>query len=103
VRSGGIFGAGWLTKCPTTTTIDANRIFDAMVYIDYIGYKKSRQLCLLWNEDTLLDGEVISYSCMPKMCRVHKHYIRLLKRDEKGAIIYERHINEAAIQQIEYS
>ena len=52
---------------------------------------------------TLLDGEVISYSCMPQMCRVHKHYIRLLKRDENGAIIYERHINEAAIQQIEYS
>ena len=51
---------------------------------------------------TLSDGEIITYSCSPKMCRVHKHYIRLLKRDEKGKIVYEKHINEAAIVQIEY-
>jgi len=52
---------------------------------------------------TLVDGEVIKYSCSPQMCRVHKNYLRLLKRDEKGTIIYERHINEASIKQIEYS
>jgi len=51
---------------------------------------------------TLLDGEVIQYSCSPQMCRVHKNYIRLLKRDDEGIIIYERHINEASIKQIEY-
>jgi len=51
---------------------------------------------------TLLDGEIIQYSCSPQMCRVHKNYIRLLKRDDKGKITYERHINEAAIKQIEY-
>ena len=51
---------------------------------------------------TLTDGEVITYSCSPKMYRVHKHYIRLLRRDEKGKITYERHINEASVQQIEY-
>jgi len=51
---------------------------------------------------TLLDGEVIQYSCSPQMCRVHKNYIRLLKRDDKGTIIYERHINEASVKQIEY-
>ena len=52
---------------------------------------------------TLLDGEIIQYSCSPQMCRVHKSYIRLLKRDSDNVIIYERHINEAAIKQIEYS
>ena len=52
---------------------------------------------------TLLDGEVIQHSCRPQMCRVHKHYVRLLKRNEEGVIMYERHINEAAIKQIEYS
>ena len=52
---------------------------------------------------TLVDGEVIKYSCSPQMCRVHKNYLRLLKRDEKGTIVYERHINEASIKQIEYS
>jgi len=51
---------------------------------------------------TLLDGEVVQYSCSPQMYRVHKHYIRLLKRDDKGTIIYERHINEASVKQIEY-
>jgi len=51
---------------------------------------------------TLLDGEVITYSCSPEMCRIHKHYIRLLKRDEKKKIIYERHINEDSVKQIEY-
>jgi len=52
---------------------------------------------------TLNDGETIRYSCSPQMCRVHKHYLRLLKRDEKGTITHERHINESAIKQIEYS
>jgi len=52
---------------------------------------------------TLVDGEVIEYSCSPQMCRVHKNYIRLLRRDEKGAIVYERHINEGSVKQIEYS
>ncbi|MCL2368202.1 MAG: hypothetical protein FWC72_04325 [Oscillospiraceae bacterium] len=52
---------------------------------------------------TLVDGEVIQYSCSPQMCRVHKNYLRLLKRDDKGVIIYERHINEGSIKQIEYS
>jgi len=51
---------------------------------------------------SMSDGEVIHYSCAPKMCRVHKNYIRLLKRDENGGIIYERHINEGSIVQIEY-
>ena len=51
---------------------------------------------------TMTDGEVFRYSCAPKMCRVHKNYIRLLSRDEKGKIIYERHINEGSIRQIEY-
>jgi len=51
---------------------------------------------------TLTDGEIIQYSCSPQMCRVHKNYLRLLKRDENGVIIYERHINEASIKQIEY-
>ena len=52
---------------------------------------------------TLNDGEIIQYSCSPQMCRVHKHYVRLIKRDEKGIVTYERHINEASIKQIEYS
>jgi len=52
---------------------------------------------------TLTDGEVIEYSCSPKMCRVHKHYLRLITRDEKGAIVKERHINEGSIKVIEYS
>ena len=52
---------------------------------------------------TLLDGEVIIHSCSPQMCRVHKHYIRLLERDNKGVIIYERHVHEAAVKQIEYT
>ena len=51
---------------------------------------------------TLSDGEIIQYCCAPKMCRVHKNYVRLLKRNEKGIIIYERHINEGSIKQIEY-
>ena len=51
---------------------------------------------------TMSDGEIIQCSCAPKMCRVHKNYVRLLKRDENGSIIYERHINEASIRQIEY-
>ena len=51
---------------------------------------------------TMLDGEVIKYGCSPQMCRVHKNYIRLIKRDESGKIIYERHINEGSIRQIEY-
>jgi len=51
---------------------------------------------------TLNDGEVILYTCNPQMCRVHKNYLRLLKRDDKGVITYERHINELVIKQIEY-
>ena len=51
---------------------------------------------------TLNDGEVIHYNCSPQMCRVHKNYLRLLQRDDKGVIIYERHINELVIKQIEY-
>jgi hypothetical protein len=51
---------------------------------------------------TLVDGEVIQYNCSPQMCRVHKNYLRLIKRDEKGVIIYERHIHEMKIKQIEY-
>jgi len=52
---------------------------------------------------TLLDGEVIRHSCRPQMCRVHRNYVRLIERDEKGATNGERHINEVAIKQIEYS
>jgi hypothetical protein len=51
---------------------------------------------------TLVDGEIINYSCAPQMCRVHKNYLRLIKRDENDVIIYERHINESSIKQIEY-
>jgi len=51
---------------------------------------------------TLLDGEVVSHSCSPKMCRIHRNYIRLITRDEERTIISERHINEVAIKQIEY-
>jgi len=51
---------------------------------------------------TLNDGEVILYTCNPQMCRVHKNYLRLIKRDDKGVITYERHINELVIKQIEY-
>jgi len=51
---------------------------------------------------TLVDGEIVQYSCSPQMCRVHKNYIRLIERNEKGIITRERHINEASIKQIEY-
>ncbi|MCL2427121.1 MAG: hypothetical protein FWD05_12395 [Oscillospiraceae bacterium] len=51
---------------------------------------------------TLLDGEVIHHSCSPKMCRIHRNYIRLITRGEGQTIIGERHINEVAIKQIEY-
>ena len=51
---------------------------------------------------TLNDGEVIKYNCSPQMCRVHKNYVRLIKRDDKNVVIYERHINEISIKQIEY-
>ena len=54
-------------------------------------------------EITLVDGEVIHHNCSPQMCRVHKHYLRLIERGEKGVILSERHINEASIKQIEYS
>ena len=51
---------------------------------------------------TLIDGEVINYSCRPQMCRIHRNYIRLLKRDDNGKTVYERHINERVVKQIEY-
>ena len=51
---------------------------------------------------TMTNGEVFRCSCAPKLCRVHKNYIRLLSRNESGTIIYERHINEGSIRQIEY-
>jgi len=51
---------------------------------------------------TLLDGEVISHSCSPQMCRIHRNYIRLITRGEERTIISERHISEVAIKQIEY-
>jgi len=51
---------------------------------------------------TLLDGEVISHSCSPQMCRIHRNYIRLITRGEGRTVISERHINEVAIKQIEY-
>jgi hypothetical protein len=52
---------------------------------------------------TMLDGEVFNFDCSPKVCRVYRNYIRILKRDEKGAVVQELQINEAAIRQIEYS
>ena len=52
---------------------------------------------------TMLDGQVHSFDCSPKVCRVYRNYIRIRKRDENGVVIQELQINEVAIKQIEYS
>jgi len=52
---------------------------------------------------TMLDGQVYDFDCSPKVCRVYKNYIRIRKRDENNIVVQELQINEAAIQQIEYS
>ena len=51
---------------------------------------------------TMLDGEVHRFDCSPKVCRVYRNYIRILKRDENNVVIQELQINEVAIKQIEY-
>jgi len=51
---------------------------------------------------TMLSGEVHHFDCSPKVCRVFKSYIRILKRDENNVVIQELQINEIAIKQIEY-
>jgi len=51
---------------------------------------------------TLLDGEIVTCDCNPRMYRVHRNYIRLLTRDARGVVVHERQINEIAIKQIEY-
>ena len=51
---------------------------------------------------TMLDGEVFSFDCGPKVCRVYRNYIRILKRDDTGTVVQELQINEVAIRQIEY-
>ena len=51
---------------------------------------------------TLVDGEIVYHNCSPQMCRVHKHYLRLIERGEDGSILSERHINETSIKEIEY-
>ena len=51
---------------------------------------------------TMLDGEVYHFDCSPKVCRVYRNYIRILKRDENNVVIQELQINEVAIKQIEY-
>jgi len=90
-----------------------NLFRQVMEYLNWIGtiWWFALMVSLVWRtanyiflemKITLEDGEVIQYSCSPQMCRVHKHYVRLIERDEKGVIIYERHINESSIKQIEY-
>jgi hypothetical protein len=84
-----------------------------IVYVSGIGsiYWFFLIVTLIWKSSkyvysemkiTLLDGEQIQHNCSPQMCRIHRNYVRLLKRDDKGKIVYERHINEVAIKQIEY-
>jgi len=51
---------------------------------------------------TMLDGEVIQYDCSPKVCRVHRNYIRIMKRDENDVVVQELQIYEVAIKQVEY-
>ena len=51
---------------------------------------------------TMLDGVTIHYDCSPSVCRVHRNYIRILKRDENGIVVQELQIYEAAIKHIEY-
>ena len=90
-----------------------NLFTQIMEYLNWIGtiWWFALMVSLVWRtakyvfsemKITMEDGEVIEYSCSPQMCRVHKHYVRLIERDEKGVIIYERHINESSIKQIEY-
>jgi len=52
---------------------------------------------------TMMDGEIYYFDCSPKVCRVYRNYIRILKRDERDIVIQEMQINEIAIKQIEYS
>ena len=51
---------------------------------------------------TMLDGEILHFDCSPKVCRVYRNYIRIMKRDENDVVIQELQINEVAIKQIEY-
>ncbi|MCL2571975.1 MAG: hypothetical protein FWE11_06190 [Defluviitaleaceae bacterium] len=51
---------------------------------------------------TMMDGEIFYFDCSPKVCRVYKNYIRIMKRDENDVVIQELQINEIAIKQIEY-
>ena len=51
---------------------------------------------------TMMDGEILHFDCSPKVCRVYRSYIRILKRDENDVVIKELQINETAIKQIEY-
>jgi len=52
---------------------------------------------------TMLDGEIFYFDCSPKVCRVYRNYIRILKRDENDVVIQELQINEVAVKQIEYT
>jgi len=51
---------------------------------------------------TMMDGEVLYFDCSPRVCRVYRNYIRILKRDENDVVIRELQINEIAIKQVEY-
>ena len=52
---------------------------------------------------TMIDGEILYFDCSPKVCRVYRSYIRILKRDENDVVVQEMQINEIAIKHIEYS
>lgn len=52
---------------------------------------------------TMMDGEILYFDCSPKVCRVYRNYIRILKRDENDIVVQEMQINEIAIKQIEYT
>lgn len=52
---------------------------------------------------TMMDGEVLYFDCSPRVCRVYRNYIRILKRDENDVVVQELQINEAATKHIEYT
>ena len=63
---------------------------------------KSSQYVYSTIKITMLDGEVIQYDCSPKVCRVHRNYIRVMKRDANNVVVQELQIYEASIKQVEY-
>jgi len=52
---------------------------------------------------TMMDGDVFHFDCSPKVCRVFRNYVKILKRDENGVVVQELQIHDAAIKQIEFS